>query len=223
MIQFKSKIKNKEAVLGIIGLGYVGLPLVIRFVEGGFKTVGFDVDKKKVDMLNLAVEAAHEYGLKLYGWMRFNSYSGNVQSDFYRNHPELHEEWDPGRPTNKLCLAHPEVRKHKIDILVEAASYGLDGLNLGLLRHPPPMLYGPILVEGFKKKHGKPPPPPQTEDRTCFSSLPDMSEDCQEWYRYRSTFMTQFGHDLRAALNERGMEHVKISLWLRPNHCLFRR
>ncbi|MDP6355666.1 MAG: hypothetical protein QF473_11215 [Planctomycetota bacterium] len=176
---------------------------------------------KKVDMLRLAVEAAHEYGLKLYGWMRFNSYSGNVQSDFYKEHPELHDEWEPGRPANKLCLAQPEVRRHKIDILVEAASYGLDGLNLGLLRHPPPMLYAPILVEGFKKKHGKPPPPPQTDDRTCFSSLPDMSEDCLEWYRYRSTFMTQFGRDLRAALSEREMEHVKVSLWLRPNHCLF--
>ena len=52
MIQLKSKIENKESVIGIIGLGYVGLPLLIRFSEEGFKTLGFDVDDKKVDMLN---------------------------------------------------------------------------------------------------------------------------------------------------------------------------
>jgi hypothetical protein len=176
---------------------------------------------KKVDMLKLAVDAAHEYGLKLYGWMRFNNYGGNVQSDFFKEHPELREEWELGRPANKLCLAHPEVRKHKIDILVEAAGYGLDGLNLGLLRHPPPMLYAPILVEGFKKQFGKSPPPPPTEDPTRISSLPEMSEEHLEWYRYRSVFMTQFGRELRSALNERGMEHVNIAMWLRPNHCMF--
>tara|TARA_B100001105_G_scaffold252152_1_gene243159 strand:+ start:184 stop:1458 length:1275 start_codon:yes stop_codon:yes gene_type:complete len=45
-------MENKESIIGIIGLGYVGLPLVIRFFEEGFKVVGFDVDDKKVDMLN---------------------------------------------------------------------------------------------------------------------------------------------------------------------------
>ena len=52
MIHLKSSIENKESIIGIIGLGYVGLPLVIRFFEEGFKVVGFDVDDKKVDMLN---------------------------------------------------------------------------------------------------------------------------------------------------------------------------
>ena len=45
-------MENKESIIGIIGLGYVGLPLVIRFFEEDFKVVGFDVDDKKVDMLN---------------------------------------------------------------------------------------------------------------------------------------------------------------------------
>jgi UDP-N-acetyl-D-glucosamine dehydrogenase len=47
-----SKIKDRTAVIGIIGLGYVGLPLVIRFGEEGFRTIGFDVDDKKVERLN---------------------------------------------------------------------------------------------------------------------------------------------------------------------------
>ena len=45
-------IKSKEATIGIIGLGYVGLPLAIRFSEVGFKVIGFDIDEHKVNMLN---------------------------------------------------------------------------------------------------------------------------------------------------------------------------
>ncbi|MCL0030312.1 nucleotide sugar dehydrogenase [Thermodesulfovibrionales bacterium] len=47
-----SKIKSKDAQIGIIGLGYVGLPLVKRFCEEGFRVIGFDTDPKKVEQLN---------------------------------------------------------------------------------------------------------------------------------------------------------------------------
>ena len=45
------KIKSKNARIGIIGLGYVGLPLVIEFCKAGFHVTGFDIDPKKVDLL----------------------------------------------------------------------------------------------------------------------------------------------------------------------------
>lgn len=45
------KIQKKQATVGIIGLGYVGLPLLIRFGEAGFPLIGFDVDSKKIDAL----------------------------------------------------------------------------------------------------------------------------------------------------------------------------
>lgn len=45
------RIQNKEAVVGIIGLGYVGLPLGLEFIEGGFNVIGFDVDEKKIPVL----------------------------------------------------------------------------------------------------------------------------------------------------------------------------
>jgi UDP-N-acetyl-D-glucosamine dehydrogenase len=47
----RQKIEEKSAIIGILGLGYVGLPLVRAFVGAGFKTLGFDVDQAKVDML----------------------------------------------------------------------------------------------------------------------------------------------------------------------------
>jgi UDP-N-acetyl-D-glucosamine dehydrogenase len=42
------KFESKSAVIGIFGLGYVGLPLAIRFVEAGFNVIGFDIDKDKI-------------------------------------------------------------------------------------------------------------------------------------------------------------------------------
>jgi len=50
-VSLLNKIKNREAVVGIIGLGYVGLPLAIHFGLQGFKVIGFDVDERKIDML----------------------------------------------------------------------------------------------------------------------------------------------------------------------------
>ncbi len=47
-----SQIINRKSTIGIIGLGYVGLPLAIRFSEEGFRVMGVDVDGKKVQMLN---------------------------------------------------------------------------------------------------------------------------------------------------------------------------
>lgn len=50
--QLLNKIKNKEITVGVVGLGYVGLPLAVEKAKAGFKTIGFDVQKTKVDMVN---------------------------------------------------------------------------------------------------------------------------------------------------------------------------
>jgi UDP-N-acetyl-D-glucosamine dehydrogenase len=47
-----AKIGARSAVVGVIGLGYVGLPLALRFSEAGFRVLGFDTDPEKVRMLN---------------------------------------------------------------------------------------------------------------------------------------------------------------------------
>lgn len=46
------RLRNKSATIGIVGLGYVGLPLVLRFSEGGYKVLGIDIDQEKVDRLS---------------------------------------------------------------------------------------------------------------------------------------------------------------------------
>lgn len=57
MNALKEKIQNKTATLGVVGLGYVGLPLAVEKAKAGFKVLGFDIQESKVNMVN----AGHNY------------------------------------------------------------------------------------------------------------------------------------------------------------------
>lgn len=52
MSMLKQKIKDRTVTLGVVGLGYVGLPLAVEKAKAGFYVIGFDVQKEKVDMVN---------------------------------------------------------------------------------------------------------------------------------------------------------------------------
>ncbi|MDP1678366.1 MAG: nucleotide sugar dehydrogenase [Bacteroidota bacterium] len=49
--QLRKKIEEKKFVVGVIGLGYVGLPIVLCFAEKGFRSIGFDIDNAKISAL----------------------------------------------------------------------------------------------------------------------------------------------------------------------------
>ncbi|MBH0169328.1 nucleotide sugar dehydrogenase [Fictibacillus sp. 18YEL24] len=50
-----NKIENKEAVIGVVGLGYVGLPLAVEKAKAGYKVIGFDVQQARVDQVNSGI------------------------------------------------------------------------------------------------------------------------------------------------------------------------
>jgi UDP-N-acetyl-D-glucosamine dehydrogenase len=49
------KISNKEIIVGVVGLGYVGLPLAVEKAKAGYKTIGFDIQPQKVEMVNKGI------------------------------------------------------------------------------------------------------------------------------------------------------------------------
>lgn len=50
-MSLKKKLREKKAVVAVIGLGYVGLPLCIEFVKAGFQVIGLDIDRQKITLL----------------------------------------------------------------------------------------------------------------------------------------------------------------------------
>src|SRR2546422_1862495 len=52
MHELSERIRRREARCGVIGLGYVGLPLALEFARAGFRVTGIDVDAAKIDAIN---------------------------------------------------------------------------------------------------------------------------------------------------------------------------
>ncbi|MEZ6065933.1 MAG: nucleotide sugar dehydrogenase [Planctomycetaceae bacterium] len=66
----RSSITSGQCTVGVIGLGYVGLPLIDAFVSRGIRAIGFDVDPKKVDSLNAGRSYIKHVGSdKVAGWL----------------------------------------------------------------------------------------------------------------------------------------------------------
>ena len=53
--QLLRKIEEKTAVIGVIGLGYAGLPLAVEKAKAGYPVIGFDIQQKRVDMVNQGI------------------------------------------------------------------------------------------------------------------------------------------------------------------------
>ena len=69
--QLIQKIETDQAIVGVIGLGYVGLPLIDAFVSKGFSAIGYDVDPKKIKMLNAGESyIAHISQDCIKGWLK---------------------------------------------------------------------------------------------------------------------------------------------------------
>ena len=50
--QLLEKLRSREALIGVVGLGYVGLPLSLTYAEVGYRVLGLDIDQSKADSIN---------------------------------------------------------------------------------------------------------------------------------------------------------------------------
>src|SRR5215469_11771974 len=82
-----NKLDNRTAKIGVIGLGYVGLPLVLLFSEQKFKVTGFDIDQKKVRILSqggsyiVRIPETEIQAAKAAGFAASSDYAGISQMD----------------------------------------------------------------------------------------------------------------------------------------------
>jgi UDP-N-acetyl-D-glucosamine dehydrogenase len=76
-----NKIKDRKSLVCVIGLGYVGLPLIKTFLNTGFHVVGFDIDKKKVELLNKGRSyIKHVTGKDLIPYLEKNKFKATTDS-----------------------------------------------------------------------------------------------------------------------------------------------
>ena len=86
-MSLSEKVSTGQAVVGIIGLGYVGIPLALRFSEVAFPVLGFDIDAKRVESLNLGrspiKHIAHEKiaGMAAKGFQATSDFSRIAEAD----------------------------------------------------------------------------------------------------------------------------------------------
>ncbi len=76
------KIQSRTAVVGVIGLGYVGLPLIDAFVTKGFSAIGFDIDQSKVEKLNRGESyIAHIAASRIRKWLEADRFQATTDLD----------------------------------------------------------------------------------------------------------------------------------------------
>jgi len=89
--ELKDKIISRQAYIGIIGLGYVGLPLTREFLNAGFSVLGFDIDPVKVEKIN-----------------RGESYIKHIQSGFIASYVKI----------NKFSATNDFTRLREVDVII---------------------------------------------------------------------------------------------------------
>lgn len=154
--------------------------------------------KKNIDPFRVALEHAHEIGLEFHGALRTTGFHFPVPEDewnidgVYDRFPNWRGTDRAGRRTPRLSYAFPEFRNYVVSLLKEMATYPIDGVCILYNRRPPFIEYEAPVVEGFIAKFGKDP-------RT-------MDERDPQWLAWRSTFMTQFMREVRAAMDAAGSD-----------------
>ena len=127
-----AKLKNKEAVIGIAGLGYVGLPLMLRYASVGCKVIGIDIDIEKVDLLNAGKSYIEHISSDLVASAFKSGFEATTDFSRARDCDALilcvptpltkHREPDISYVTNTMDALKPYLRKGQV-ISLESTTY----------------------------------------------------------------------------------------------------
>jgi len=138
--------------------------------------------------------------VQIWPWLCMNRHygiehnGGQHASDFYLNNPQWWRREKDGRPPSLsfggICYFFPEVRQERIDILLEVARKGGNGLLVGCCRQVPMLLYNPEMVAAYTKETG-------IDPRRIDSSDTD---EYTRWITWRADHFTQLLRDLKKAL-----------------------
>tara|TARA_Y100000588_G_scaffold192915_1_gene207020 strand:- start:5313 stop:6656 length:1344 start_codon:yes stop_codon:yes gene_type:complete len=179
------------------------LPNVTRVCENGDLIGGISWDfvhkvMDKVCPVRHALARCHDRGAQLWGRLGMNRHYGRVDwigvtSSLALDNPSLREVTRPGNEdASRLCYVLEEVRRERIEILLECQQIGVDGLVLDFCRQMPLLRYHPALVEPFVAESGVDPREIDSDDVDAYET----------WFQYRADVLTGFMDELRKAVRK---------------------
>ena len=141
--------------------------------------------------------ARDRFEMKILPWLAMQrhygpgAYGGMFASQWFREHPEWRRYSKTGKPSGSTVSYYfPEVRKERVDILVEVAEKSPDGLVIGACRQVPMLGYHPKMVAAYQEKTGI---DPTNIDAT-------QREQYLDWIRWRADFFTEVLRELKQRL-----------------------
>ena len=171
----------------------------------GYASQGVDIVKTQVDHV-------HSMGIEVYLGFRMGgpmaaAPPGGRRVPFWRDHPEWRCRDRDGDSITRLSMAYPEVRKFYVDLFLELADYGVEGVQLINTRRPPFVLFEPPVIEDFKKEYGVDPRElpvdldghGRLKGATTGLDYPHDERLERHWAKYVTTFM----RELREALDSK--------------------
>lgn len=150
------------------------------------------------DPLGSVYRSRPRFNVEVWPWLGMQRHYGPksywgllASSPFYRKNPQWWRIAKDGSDAIGMSYFFPEVRKERVDILLEATVLGADGLIIGCDRQVPMLLYNPEMVKAYR-------------DRTGVDPLKiDAShgKPYEDWIRWRADFFTQVLRDLKKELD----------------------
>lgn len=112
----QQKIEDKSFILGVIGLGYVGLPLSLTFLRKGIKVIGFDLDQRKIDKIG--------NGESYIKHIKADDLSNFVQKGLFQATPDFNRLNEPDAIL--ICVPTPLSRNREPDLqYIEATAHAI--------------------------------------------------------------------------------------------------
>ena len=112
----ENKFNSKKAIIAVIGLGYVGLPLLIQFYRKGFNCIGIDNDRKKIDLFNN--KNSNQYFKHITNRRKEHSFNNNQKINLTSDYSLISKA-----DAVIICLPTPIFKNNKPDLSHAKASF----------------------------------------------------------------------------------------------------
>ena len=171
--------------------------------EPGRRTFGVGGLLLQYDTLAQAVQTAKEAGVEIFGWVRVANESPSLGweqfggTPFHLANPHAVQRDKAGTANPRLSFCYPEVVEHKLAIIREIAGYGVDGIMIDVLRHPPMVAYDAPAVAAYRAQTGV--DPAQAD-----------GDGGESWLRFRAAYFTRFLAAVRQALAQARPDGCKL-------------